>query len=195
MLDTFPSRHDRNRGFTIIEMVVATTILAVLLVTVLSIATEVLTYGSYSEADFISQNQARRAFQRTSEILRKSGWSTVDATDYPTINDAEDELRFRILIDTDGNGYAFDAATGDLEWSERVFTIRRNPDTRMLQVFDADTPVWTLGSSIESVRFESFVEDGNLNLRELRVAIMSTRDTSDGTTIATTAKGSIFMRN
>ncbi|MCA8960805.1 MAG: hypothetical protein KDC38_09840, partial [Planctomycetes bacterium] len=82
-----------------------------------------------------------------------------------------------------------------LEWGSELYTIRREADGT-LGIFDAsDTLQWTCGRSIQSVTFETVVEDSLLHYQEIRVTIVASRNASDGTPISYTASGSVHMRN
>ncbi len=183
------------RGLTIIEMTIAVVILSLLVATVLNITTDVMAFANYAETQFVAQSEANRAFQRISEIVRKVGWSTVAAVNYPQVSADRSELRFRLLSDLDGNGFPFDGTSGDLEWSDQILTIRRDAAAEALYVYNGAIIRWTLGRHVESVSFETFREDPSLGLRELRVTVVARMETRDGNEMRHTATGSIYMRN
>ncbi|MEM7168352.1 MAG: prepilin-type N-terminal cleavage/methylation domain-containing protein [Planctomycetota bacterium] len=186
----------REAGYTLLEMTIALAVTMTLIVAVLTIGAETARFSSYADQDFTVQFEANRAFTRISELMRKTGWSTQGTTNYPLVNVAEDEIEFRLLDDIDGNGYPFDATTGDLEWDTDVFTISRNPVLETLFVYDdEDNPVWTLGRYVQSVRFQTINQDAALHLKEVRVEVVCRRTANDGNDIEYTAAGSVHMRN
>ena len=188
--------HDRRSGNTLIEVILAVAITALLVSVVLSIGTEVLAFSSNAGTDFDVQYEADRAFDRIGEVLRKSGWSELDDTTYPLVMGADDtEIRFRLLTDLDGNGYAFDEETGDLEWDDTIYRIALDEDTETLAVYDGQTVVWVLGRYIESVQFSSFRENNTLHLQELRVTVTATKTAREGHELSFTSTGSIHLRN
>lgn len=190
------SSEDRRSGHTLLEMSIAVTVTSIMIAIVLSVGVETLGFSSYMDEDFTVQYEANRAFDRTSEIIRKVGWNTEGAATYPAVAAGLGTISFRVLDDLDGNGYSFDATTGELEWSAGVFTIALNPDDRTLYVFDENNnAIWTLGRYIDSVRFETVQQDNTLQRPEVRVEITASRLTNDGNTITYTAAGSINMRN
>ncbi len=185
-----------HSGFTIIELTITIALSSIVSAVVLNIGIETMKFTSYADEDFVAQGEANRGFDRVSEALRKTGWNTsASSTTYPRVINGGDEIQFRVLTDLDGNGYEFDAATGDLEWNAEVFSIRREEDGT-LAIFDADGDrVWTCARSISDVTFSTSVEDPALHFREIRVQITGSRATSDGTTLTSTASGSVHMRN
>lgn len=186
----------REAGYTLLEMTIALVVTMSLIVSVLTIGAETVRFTSYADQDFTVQYEANRAFARISELMRKTGWSTQGTETYPQIPAGSDEVHFRLLEDIDGNGYPFDATTGDLEWGTDVYYIALNPTLETLFVYDAaDNPVWTLGRYVQSVTFETVVEDSNLHFKELRVTVNCSRLANDGVPIDYTAAGSVHMRN
>ena len=185
----------RQRGMTIIEVIIATAMAIVMMVSVLTIASETIALARFGDDVAQLQTETNRSFNRLAEILRKCGWNSDGVTAFPDINLAGDELRFRIPEDLDGNGYPFDQASGDVEWSAEVFVARLDNASRTLAVYDrTNTMVWTLGSNISAVQFSTIIEDGTLDPNEVRVSITALRSTPKGD-LTHLSTGSIFMRN
>lgn len=185
----------RQSGVTLLEMAIAVAVTVSLIGAVLTIGVETASFASYADEDFSTQFEANRSFESATAALRKTGWSELSGTDYPRVSVGGDELEFRLLTDTDGNGHPFDGATGELEWDDTVYTLRRDAVTGMLGVYDGTTLLRTIGRYIESVTFETNVQDPALHRREIRIAITATRPASDGSSITYTAAGSVHMRN
>ena len=182
-------------GFTIIEMTVSLAVFAILLTSLFAVAVETSRFVSESDLDRMVQMEASQAFRRLSQELMKSGWNELAGVSYPRVVGAGSELEFRVLVDADGNGEAFDATTGELEWSSNVFSVRRDPAIKRLFIYDADVPVWSLGRFVESVSFSTYNEDSNLELQEIHVVIVTNKLARDGNPLTHTVSGSIRMRN
>ena len=120
----------------------------------------------------------------------------VVATAVSKISVDRTELRFRQLADLDGNGYAFDETTGELEWGAMIYTLRIDPDGQLLAIFDAaDERVLVLGRYIDSVEFETHLQDPTLHRQEVRVTIQTEKLSPDGDPLTYIAAGSIHLRN
>ena len=184
-----------ERGFTILEMTVSVGVGIVLIAGALGLGVETIRFASATEDETIVRHEANRAFRRLSELLREVGWATVDNTTYPMISEAGDQLTFRILEDSDGNGWPFSASTGELEWGATLFDVRVNPKDDTLYVFQGTEPVWTLGRHVDSVAFVSYQQDPTVFFQELQVTITASRVNHRGETVQYTAAGSIHMRN
>lgn len=186
----------RQDGYTLLEMSIAVAVTSLMIALVLSVGVETMSFWSYADEDFSVQFEANRAFDRTTEILRKVGRNTVGAVTYPQVSPDQTEISFRILQDADGNGYPFDGTTGDLEWTSDVFTIRRDTGDETLYVFDQfGNRVWTLGRYVDEVQFQMVEQNNTLGIDEVRAVITASHEANDGNEIRYTASGSIHMRN
>ena len=186
---------DRMRGMTLIEVIIATAVGIVLMASVLTVASETIALARFGDDVAQLQAETNRSFNRLAEVLRKCGWNSNGVTTFPDVNPAGDELRFRIPEDVDGNGFAFDQLSGDVEWSADVYTVRLDSGTRTLAVYDnTDTIVWTLGVNISEVLFATIAQDGALGPDEVEVSITALRPTPKGD-LTHLSTGSIFMRN
>ncbi|MEM7261552.1 MAG: prepilin-type N-terminal cleavage/methylation domain-containing protein [Planctomycetota bacterium] len=185
----------RSAGFTIVEMTMVIAISAILIAVALTVGAETLKYTAYAQDDFSVQHEANRAYNRITEVLRKTGWST-DATEtYPRVIDGGAALELRLLDDLDGNGWPFSGTSGDLEWGSEIYTIRREADGTVAIFDNTDTVVWTCGRLIESISFETVIQEPSLHFQEVRITILATRTTADGVPLSFTAAGSVHMRN
>ncbi|MGE3165595.1 MAG: type II secretion system protein J [Planctomycetota bacterium] len=186
----------RQEGYTLLEMSIAVAVTSLMIALVLSVGVETVGFASYADEDFSVQFEANRAFDRTTEILRKVGRNTVSGVTYPAISPDGSEISFRVLQDADGNGYPFDGTTGDLEWTSDVFTIRRDAADDTLYVFDQfGNRVWTLGRYVDEVQFEMVEQNNTLGIDEVSASISASHLANDGNEIRYTASGSIHMRN
>jgi prepilin-type N-terminal cleavage/methylation domain-containing protein len=186
--------HCRTGGFTLIETLVSLGILGVLLVSVFSIAGETYSYIADTDVDYAAQNEANLALSRMTELLRKSGWSTLSGVSYPRPIAGGAELEFRVIRDLDGNGVPLSAATGEIEWGPKVYRIRRDANGN-LRVYDGATPVWHLGRYVTSVSFATYAQDLSLQAKELSVALETRKVTRQGNPIDYSLSASIDMRN
>jgi prepilin-type N-terminal cleavage/methylation domain-containing protein len=192
----FPyGRSAAARGFSLLELVVRLAIFSILAVTVFSITVETSAFLGDQDSDLQMQIDADRAFQKLAELLRKSGWVTEAGVTYPLVESGGAALEFKILKDLDGNGYAFDSDTGDIEWDPRVFTVKRNTATDVLSVYNGNTRVLDLSRHIVGIDFFTYFEDPSLGLKEIRVSIVARRQTHRGDPISFTRSSSIFLRN
>jgi hypothetical protein len=104
-------------------------------------------------------------------------------------------IEFRVLSDLDGNGYAFDAATGNLEWSPVVYTAGLDGNGNF-GIFDpTGVQVYALGRFIQSLTFETIAEDPMVHFREIRVSFEARGPAISGYDMNFPFTGSIHMRN
>lgn len=185
----------RLDGFTVIEVVVSLAVFAIVVVSVLSVAAETSSFIGNTDIDYNVQANANRAYTRLSNVLRKSGWNETGGTTYPQIAEGGAELRFRLLADLDGNGYAFDATTGDLEWGATIYSVRLDSTTGTLSIHDGAAPVHVLGRHVQSVSFATYNEDPALHLKEIRLTLQTEQTTREGHVIRYDTTSSIHMRN
>ncbi len=191
-----PGRNTSRSGFTLLEAVISMAVVTTLMVSILSIATDMTIFSRNADAQSGIQADADQAFGRLAEILRKSGWSDLTGTTYPRVIAGGAELEFRILGDTDGNGFAFDAITGELEWSAQIYRIARDSSNNTLYVYAPDgTEAWHLARHVTLVDFATYLPDSTLNINEISVTITTEREDPRGNTIGFETAGSIHMRN
>ena len=184
-----------TRGHTLPEVLIAAAIIFLLVAVGLSIASESMKMAAFAEADFRVQHEANRSFRRLTEVLRETGWNSEGSTTFPEISVDRTELRFRQLADLDGNGYAFDETTGELEWGAMIYTLRIDPDEKLLAIFDAtDERVLVLGRYIDSVEFRTHLQDPTLHRQEVRVTIRTEKLSPDGDPLTFISAGSIHLR-
>ena len=119
----------------------------------------------------------------------------MSGTSYPVVINSGTELQFRMLTDLDGNGYSFDATTGQLEWGGTIYSIRLDAPTRTLSIYNGTNPVRVLGRFVDSVSFATYIEDNTLQLKEVRVSIASSRQLKSGQTVQHGSSFNVFMRN
>jgi prepilin-type N-terminal cleavage/methylation domain-containing protein len=181
-------------GFTILEMMFSLVIIAVLISSTFSITVETISFMGTVDADSLLQSEADTAFDRLAEGLRKCGWSTLAGVNYPRVTGGGKVLEFRVLQDIDGNGYPFDAATGDLEYSAKVFRIARD-GAGNLRITDGNAIVWHLARHVDDAVFETYAENPALQYRELRVVLTFRTQDRKGDAIALTRSECIQMRN
>jgi hypothetical protein len=114
---------------------------------------------------------------------------------YPRVIGGGKVLQFRMLRDLDGNGYAYSQATGLLEWSPQVYSIQVDAKGD-LRVFDAAlNPLWHLCRHVQNLSFETHVENGALQLKEIRVNLGTRKANKRGESFEFSILGSIVMRN
>lgn len=197
-----PRKTDRRKtnrgkpsgGFTLLETAISTVLLGILVTSVFSIALETASFVGDNEVDSVAQAEANRAFERLSDILRKTGRTEVGGVQYPRVIDGGTGLEFLVLEDIDGNGYAFDGATSALEWSPTVYAIRLSPDGSM-NVHAGGSPVFLVGRFVRDVHFRTVKESAALHLKEVLVHLEVERTLRAGSTVSHTLDGSIHMRN
>jgi prepilin-type N-terminal cleavage/methylation domain-containing protein len=189
------TRRDERDGFTLLEMMISLAVISLLLTTVFSITLETYSFVGDNDVDFAAQNEANQGFERMTELIRKCGWSTLLGVNYPRVIGGGKVLQFRMLRDLDGNGYAFSQATGLLEWSPQVYSLQVDAKGD-LRVFDAAmNPLWHLCRHVQNLTFETHVENGTLQLKEIRVNLGTRKTNKRGETFEFSILGSIVMRN
>jgi prepilin-type N-terminal cleavage/methylation domain-containing protein len=194
-METMDMKRDDQDGFTLLEMMITLAVISILLTTVFSITLETYSFVGDNDVDFAAQNEANQGFERMTELLRKCGWSTLGGVDYPRVTGGGKVLLFRVLRDLDGNGYPFSQATGELEWSPEVYSIQADVKGD-LRVYDAlMKPVWHLCRHTQDLAFQTHVENGALQLKEIRVNLGTRKTNKRGETFEFSILGSIVMRN
>ncbi|HVR76418.1 MAG TPA: hypothetical protein VMT52_18965 [Planctomycetota bacterium] len=166
-----------------------------ILTSVLSIALGLTDFVGDGDVDRSVQTEAHRAFQRLSEVLRKSGWVTEGDVTHPRVLAGGTELEFRCLADLDMNGYAFDGSTGDLEWNPTVYTVRLDESDGSLGIHVGPNRALLLGRHVTSIEFKTSAEDGSLYPQEVQVSLTTQRTDSQKDPIKYAFTGSIHMRN
>ena len=182
-------------GFTVLEVAVSMTIIALLMCSMFSVTVETSTFLRDNDMNSVLQQEAQRALDRLTEILRKSG--RVDAGGgvvYPLVTGGGTELQFRVLSDLDGNGYAFNETTGGVEWGPKVFTARVDAGGN-LNVYDGATPVFALGRFVTNLRFETVAQNPALHFKEVRIRFEARRTAPSGYDAIYPVDASIHMRN
>ena len=185
----------RQSGMTLVEVAVSASVFMLLVGSVLSVAVETSSFIGDTDVDYSVQTEVNRAQLRLAEVVRKSGWNSVSGTSYPVVINSGAELQFRMLTDLDGNGYSFDATTGQLEWGGTIYSIRLDAPTRTLSIYNGTNPVRVLGRFVDSVSFATYIEDNTLQLKEVRVSIASSRQLKSGQTVQHGSSFNVFMRN
>lgn len=187
-------RSVRQAGFTILEAAITLAIFAMLLSSVFSIAIETSSFVRDNEDDVVVQMEGNRAFQRFSDILRKSGRVTAGGIDYPRVINGGTGLELKRLSDLDGNGFAFDAATGALEWDPAVYTVKADAAGN-LDIYNGATRVYPLGRFIRNLTFQTVVENPALHLKEIRITFEARKPTIKGFDMIESVSASVHMRN
>ena len=159
-----------------------------------SLTRETASFVLDNDTDVITQNEGNRVYDRLLSVLRKTGRVTVGAVTYPRVTAGGTQLEFRRLTDLDGNGYAFDQATGFLEWDPFVYTLATDGANNM-DVYRAGVKVYPLGRYIQNVQFQTINEDPGLNLREISVTYEARKATGKGFDMVHSVNGSVHMRN
>jgi type II secretory pathway pseudopilin PulG len=184
----------RQSGLTLVEAVISLGVTGILLSSVLSITVETSSFLGDNETDVTLLTEGSRAFERLTDVLRKSGRSSTAGVNYPRVVSGGTELEFRLLADIDGNGFPFEASTGALEWNPKVFTARTDGNAEFW-VFDGSTPVYLLGRFIRDLNFETVSENPALHLKEIHVRFRVERQGRVGATLSRTVDGTVNMRN
>lgn len=110
-----------RRGFTLIEVMMATAVFAIVMATIFSMSLGFANSAQVQDIKITTTDEARRALMILTPRLRQSARTTINWADLPG-----DSITFRMAIDASGNGSAVDAA-GDVELSGPI-TITRDAD-------------------------------------------------------------------
>ncbi len=188
------SSASKNDGFTLIEAAISIAIFATLLASAFTLAFDMSSFVRDYDDDVAVQTEGNRAVERFMDVLRESGRVTIGGVTYPRVVLGGAGLEFRILQDLDGNGYEFDAATGALEWSPKVFTMRADAAGN-LGVFDGATVVYSLGRFVSGLDFRTILQDASLHLREVRIRFEARKPTGKGYDAVHGVDASVHLRN
>jgi prepilin-type N-terminal cleavage/methylation domain-containing protein len=184
----------RQRGFTLLETMISAAVLTILMATVFSVAVETSAFLRSNDMETMLQLEGERAMERLTDILRKSGRVDVGGVAYPRVVGGNTAIEFLLLADQDGNGYPFNAVTGDLEWSPKVFTALVDANGNF-DLYDGGTRIYTLGRFIRNLRFVTVAENPALNIKEITVSYEASRTASAGYDVVRAFASSIMMRN
>jgi hypothetical protein len=97
-------------------------------------------------------------------------------------------------MDLDGNGYAFDQATGALEWDPFVYTLATDSGNN-LDVYRGGVKVYPLGRFIQDIQFQTINEDPTLHLKEIRITYEARKPTDKGFDMVHSINANVHMRN
>lgn len=183
-----------TEGFTLVEVAISIGILVTLMASAFSLAFDMSSFVRDYDDDVTVQTEGQRAASRFLDVLRESGRVTIGGVTYPRVVSGGAELQFRVLKDLDGNGYDFDATTGALEWSPKVFTIKTN-GSGSLGVYDGATPVHALGRHVTGLEFSTIQESASLHLREVRMRFEARKPTGKGHDAVYAVDTSVHLRN
>jgi len=181
-------------GFTLVEVAVSLAILCLIFGAVFSITAETFAFIGDNDTETGVQAEADQALDRMTEVLRKSGWCTIGGVTYPRVLDDGSALEFRVLRDLDGNGYPFAAATGDKEYGPAVYRIAVDGSGN-LRILNGSFPVWHLCRHVGEIRFETYLQNPALQMKEIRTTVAVRKETRRGDQLECTLAGSIHMRN
>jgi len=188
------SNRERNGGFTFVEVAISLAIFAVLMASAFSLTQETTSFVLDNDTDVAVQNEGNRAYDRLLGVLRKTGRVTLGGVTYPRVTGGGTQLEFRKLADLDGNGYAFDQATGVLEWDPSVYTLAADGGN-YLDVYRGGVKVYPLGRFIQNVQFQTINEDPTLHLKEIRITYEARKPTNKGFDMVHTVNANVHMRN
>lgn len=186
--------HKRSAGFTLIESAIGLGILSILIGSIFTITAQSSSFLRDFEEDVAVQMEARRAFTRIGDLLRKSGPMEDGGVEYPRVVGEGSALEFRLGQDLDGNGYSFEAGTGQLEWDPRVFTLRLDAQGN-LDVYVDTVRLYPLARNITNLQFATVKEDNTLHLKEVAVSFAASREMQQGGTITFPVEASVHLRN
>lgn len=167
---------------------------AVLIASLLSMSLETSQFIIHADCDTTVQVEGNRAFSRMTDILSKTGRMEEDGAVYPRVVGEGAALEFRVLRDLDGNGYAFEQNSGELEWDSSIYTLKTDEQGN-LNVYAGESVVYTLARYIENLQFATINENSALHLKEIEVRFEARKPTDLGFDMAHSIQGSILMRN
>lgn len=177
-----------------VELAISLTVSVLLIGSLMSIAVETSRFVRETDVEVSVRLEGDRAFARLAGILRKSGRVDDALGTFPRVVSEGSVLEFRVLHDADGNGYAFDEDTGDLEWAPWILRLRRDEADHLILERDGAT-LLNLGRHVDSLAVRTVEEDPTLHLAEVRVTFEIRRPTGLGFDRVHTVEGSVLMRN
>lgn len=137
----------RNRGFTMLELVVALGILMVLMGSALGVFGEMTYFLGNQDTMAAFAIDSSTAFLRMEQELRKVGRATVAGVDYPKISNNADAFMFVRLASPP---CLYDGST-DLQWDPTVFTIKAINNE--LAVWNGNTKKIVLCRNVQAITF------------------------------------------
>ena len=111
-----------NRGFTLLEMMVAVSILVIVMGTLAALSLGFANASELQELRITGTDEARKAFLGMAPRLRQASRASVNWAALPG-----DRVSFQVPVDLDGNGFAVDS-NGDIELSGQMVIERDRTD-------------------------------------------------------------------
>ena len=111
-----------NRGFTLLEMMMAVAIFTMVMGTLLTLSLTFANTAELQELRITNTDEVRRAFLGITPILRQASRNSVNWNELPG-----DRVTFRSATDLDGNGFAIDIS-GKIELSGQLAIERDRTD-------------------------------------------------------------------
>jgi hypothetical protein len=177
----------------LLEAMIALGAMASLVVFLLSLAVETSGFVAVTDSDLSVQEEAQRALSRLSSVLRKSGRAVVDETSFPAVEDEGQSLKFRLPLDTNGDGSTFDPLTGERTWSTKVYSVKTVQSA--LGIYDGSALLLELARGVTSIQFTTMAEDASLPLTVVNVEFTLRRSTGRGFNVEQKVSASIHLRN
>ncbi len=139
-----------NRGFTLLEMMVAVGIFTIVMGTILGLSLAFANSTEAQELRITTADEARRAFLVIGPMLRQAASSTINWDDLPG-----DSVTFQVIRDS-GTGWAIDT-NGEMDLSGQI-TIQRDADDEnddgitmsQLVLIDDDGDVRVLANDLQT---------------------------------------------
>lgn len=111
-----------NRGFTLLEMMMAVAIFSMVMGTLFTLSLTFANSAEIQELRITNNDEARRMFLALTPLLRQASRRSINWDELPG-----DRISFQIAADNDGNGFAINA-TGDVELTGQAAIERDRTD-------------------------------------------------------------------
>lgn len=187
----------RARGFTAVELVVATAVLAVVMSLMLGIYISGLRVWDLAREEADLRAQARQAMEfMVSELRNATRTSTRNPSPNLSIPSSPNNknINFRLPADNNGDGLLTDA-NGQIEWdTNNPIDYQYVPGQRLLRRLEKGAQT-VIAEDVQDIQFIDIGIDPTLSVFELRIILTLNKTTERQRSISATLSSIVRLRN
>lgn len=184
-----------RKGFTLIEVLAASFILAILIGILLAVVVNVRTIFYTSDTVALLQSDARQAMSAIANELRRASKPQITITQNDPVN-LSDSIRYHLPLDANGDGQPDLDGSGQTVWDTTNLVLRRNP--AQLGILRKEIGVSSsivIGRNVRRINFIDSTINPSLYSDEIQVTLELEKSDPKGITYSTALTSEINMRN
>lgn len=187
--------HSRSpRGFTMVEVMIASVIFAIICVAVMMFANRQTDFWEMSTTQADLRVEAEQAVNRMGQELHMASTTAAGASiAIPTPAPNNISITFYLPNDNDNNGTILDNI-GSVEWSNAPVQFQYNAGARELRRV-VGVNQQTLAHDVQVLTFENRALNAALQNNEVRINLTLQRTTPHQRVVAATATAIVVLRN